>query len=237
MGALIDADFDHRRLRIDKLLDGLDNLERIFAMDLLPVLEPLEHIVDELLRHLAPQPHAVIAIVHLDRVDIQVLERGRRLGDLNGLLELKPAHQLLAVRELQPRIAVIRLPLDNGLKVLQGVAVIQDGGVRQRSPPICLVGESGNTFSFYLSHPRVRGTGLVGTDCTDGERTDLGVGGIQLQRLRGIGDREAVGFEFDMGLGCSCCQQESHTFRPVRHTWALLLKNDGSRSYLAMAWE
>jgi hypothetical protein len=79
---------------------------------------------------------------------------------------------------------------------------------------------------------------MVGTDCTDGEQTDLGVGGIQLQRFGGIGDREAVGFEFDMGLGCSCCQQESHTFesRPVRHTWALLLKNDGSRSYLAMAW-
>lgn len=71
---LFHPDLNHRRFRIDKIPNSLDDLEHILAVNLLPVLEPLNHIIDELLCHFIPNPDTVIPIVHSHRIDIQVFE-------------------------------------------------------------------------------------------------------------------------------------------------------------------
>ena len=138
LSALVHPDFNHCRLRIDKVLHCLYNLEDIFAMYLLAVLEPLEHIVNELLRHLGAQPHAIVLVVHGHRIDIQLLERGGRVTNLDGLFESLPSHKLLAVRQFQFRIAVIGFFLHDSLEVLQGLPVVQDSSVGQGTSPVCL---------------------------------------------------------------------------------------------------
>lgn len=94
---LFHPDLNHRRLRIDKIPNRLDDLENILAMDLLPILEPLNHIIDKLLRHFLPKPGTVISIVHRHRIDIQIFKSRRRIANLNRLLEFHTTDELLAV--------------------------------------------------------------------------------------------------------------------------------------------
>ena len=149
MGTLVHPNFHHSRLRINKVIDGLDNLEGILAVYLLSVLEPFNHIIDKLLRHLIPEFNTVIAVINLHRIDIEFLKRRRRIRNLNRLLKLQPTHKLLALCKLQLRIPVIRFPLDNSLEILQRIFIVQDSGIRKGTPPICLVAIRTNTFSFY----------------------------------------------------------------------------------------
>lgn len=99
MSTLVNADFHHRRLGVHKLLHSLNDLERVFAMDLLPGLKPLNHIIDKFLGHFISQPNPVIVIINPDRIDIQLLKRRWRVRDLDRFLKLDPPHQLLAVGE------------------------------------------------------------------------------------------------------------------------------------------
>lgn len=154
MRALVHANFHHSRFRIEQVLGSLDNLERILAMNALPGLKPLNHIIDKLLRHLAPQPDAIIAIIDPNSLDIQLLKRRRRIRHLNSLLKLQPAHQLLALGELQLRIAVIRLPLNDSFEILKRLFVVEDSGIRKRSSPIRLV-DIRTVFSLSPYNPLV----------------------------------------------------------------------------------
>lgn len=137
--ALFHSNLDHRRLRIDNISNRLDDLENILAVDLLPILEPLNHVVNELLRHFTPQSNTVILIIDNDRVDIHLLERRRRLGDFDRLFELDTTHELLALCQLQFRIAIVRFPSNDGLEVFKSSLVVEDGSVRDRSSPVRLV--------------------------------------------------------------------------------------------------
>lgn len=121
---LLNTDLHHRRLGIHQILDSLDNLERILAMNLLPILKPLHHIIDKLLRHVLTQTHSIVVIVHADRIDIQALKRRRRVGHFNRFLEFQPSHEFLAVRQFQLRISVIRFPLDDRFEIAQRFAVV-----------------------------------------------------------------------------------------------------------------
>lgn len=94
---LFHPDLNHRRFRIDKIPNRLDNLEHILAVDLLPVLEPLDHIIDKPLCHFVPNPDTVISIVHRHRIDIQVFESRWRVANLNRLLEFHTTDEFLAV--------------------------------------------------------------------------------------------------------------------------------------------
>ncbi|PYI09976.1 hypothetical protein BO78DRAFT_11064 [Aspergillus sclerotiicarbonarius CBS 121057] len=181
--ALLHTNLNHRRLRIDQILDSLDYLERVLAMDLLAGLEPLDHIVNELLCHFLLQPRTIIASIHSHGINIQVLKSGRRVADLNRLLELQPTDQLLALAQLQLRIAVVRLPLNHGLEILQGVLVVQDGGIRKGSSPVSL-----------------DKLAMVTQPASPAPSTNLSIVGVELQRLGGIHDRKAICFKFDMCL-------------------------------------
>lgn len=82
----------------------------------------------------------------------------------------------------------------------------------------------------------MRGTAEVGR-----EATDLDVRLVKFERFSSVGNCESVRFELDMRLAYSV--STILVFRPLdssrggtQHTWALLQKNDGSRSYLLIAW-
>lgn len=137
-GPLFHSDLHQGRLLADDVQNRLDDLERELAMDLLPVLESLDHVVDKLLGHLVTQPDPVVAVIDDDLVDVQILERGGRVPDFNRLLKLETAHQLLAFRKLQLGLPVVWLPLDNGSEVLEGFAGVEDGSVGERPSPIRL---------------------------------------------------------------------------------------------------
>lgn len=98
--ALVHPNLNHSRLSIDKVLNSLDNLERILPVNLLPILKPLNHVINELLSHLRPESHAIIRIIHGDSINIQALKSRRRVGDLNGLLKFQPSDQFLALGQL-----------------------------------------------------------------------------------------------------------------------------------------
>lgn len=94
---LFHPDLNHRRFRIDQVSNRLDDLEHVLAVDLLPVLEPLNHIIDKLLCHFLLKPGTIISIVHRHRIDIQIFESRRRIANLNRLLEFHTTDELLAV--------------------------------------------------------------------------------------------------------------------------------------------
>lgn len=136
--ARINTNLHHRRLVVYNVLYSLDNLEDIFAVNVLAILEPLDHIIDELLRHLTPKAHTIIVILHLDSIDVQALKCGRRVGDLNGLLKFYTTDELLTLCQLDLRILVVWLPLDDGLEIPKGSLIVEDGGFGKGTSPVCL---------------------------------------------------------------------------------------------------
>jgi hypothetical protein len=118
--ALVHSSLHHRRFRLRDVEHALDDLKRIFPVDLLPVLEAINHVVDELLCHFVVQPGAVIAIVDSDRVDVEVLKYRRGVGDFDSLLKLNPTNQFFTFGQLQLCVSVARFLLDDGLEVLEG---------------------------------------------------------------------------------------------------------------------
>lgn len=136
--ARIDTNLNHSRLIIDDVLHSLDDLEDILAVNLLAVLKPLNHIIDELLCHLILEAHTVIVILHLNSIDIQALECGRWVGDLDGLLEIYTTDELLALCQLDFRILVARFTLDDGLEIPECSLVVEDGSFGEGASPVCL---------------------------------------------------------------------------------------------------
>ncbi|KAI7506207.1 hypothetical protein KC367_g270 [Hortaea werneckii] len=71
--AALDVGFHHCRLVVDQLLHGQYYLEDILLVQLLALLEPDDHVVYELLRHLILQVHTIVRI--LDHHRVQLLTR------------------------------------------------------------------------------------------------------------------------------------------------------------------
>lgn len=130
----------HGRLVVQKLLQGDDYLVDVFLVDLLPVLEPLRHVVDELLRHLLAEPHAVVALLDRHGVDVEALGRRGLVAHLDGGEEVELAHDLLAFRQLELGVLVVRVQLDALLEVLERLLGPEDGGLREASPVVGLRG-------------------------------------------------------------------------------------------------
>jgi hypothetical protein len=49
---VLDVYLDHGGFLLDQVHDGQYDLENVLPRDLLPILEPLDHVLDELERHL-----------------------------------------------------------------------------------------------------------------------------------------------------------------------------------------
>lgn len=99
----------HGRLIVQHLLRGNDYLVDIFLVDLLPVLEALRHVIDELLRHLVPEPRTVVAILDYHGVEVESLRRRGLILHLDGGEEVELPHDLLAFRELQLGVLIGRV--------------------------------------------------------------------------------------------------------------------------------
>lgn len=121
-----DLNLDHGRLVVHELLDGNNDLVDIFAVDLLASLEPLDHVVNELLCHLVAQSHAVIARLDNHRVEVKPLGRGRLIADLNSGKECQLSDNLLAFFQLESCILVVRIEANAGLEVVDGLLGSQD---------------------------------------------------------------------------------------------------------------
>jgi hypothetical protein len=136
--ARLNANLHHRRLGVHKVLDSLDNLEDILAVDLLSILEPLNHVVNEFLCHFLAEAHTIVTILNLDSTNIQIRKCGGRVRNLNGLLEVYPANELFTLGSLELRALVVGLPLGNSLEILQSILVIKNGSISQTTAPISL---------------------------------------------------------------------------------------------------
>lgn len=128
----------HGRLVVQKLLQGDDYLVDVFLVDLLPVLEPLRHVVDELLRHLLAKSHAVVALLHRHRVDVEALGRRGLVAHLDGGEEVELPHDLLTFGQLELGVLVVRVQLDALLEVLERRLGPEDGGLGEASPVVGL---------------------------------------------------------------------------------------------------
>lgn len=70
-----DLHFHHGSLLVGDLLDRDDDLVDVFLVDLLAILEALNHVVNELLGHLAAKLHAIVVGLDRDGVDVESLGR------------------------------------------------------------------------------------------------------------------------------------------------------------------
>lgn len=136
--SLGDGHLTERRLRIDNVLHGNNDLVDVFPMDLLPVLESFHHVVDELLRHLLLQPDSIILRLHDHGVDVEAFGGRRLLANLDGGEEVELPHDLLALGELDLGISVVGVELQTRLEVLQGLLRLENGRVCNSATEICL---------------------------------------------------------------------------------------------------
>lgn len=204
--AHINANLHHRRLVVHNVLHSLDDLEDILAVNVLAILKPLNHIIDKLLGHLTPKAHTIIVILHLDSIDVQALKCGRRVGDLNGLLKFYTADELLALGQLDLRILVVWLALNDGLEIPKGSFIVEDGGFGKGASPVCLGTAKCQCRSYKESEPSsacmnsARSISQIQVFILFLITTDLNVVWVQFQSGSGIGDGETKRLEFDLGL-------------------------------------
>jgi hypothetical protein len=72
--SLIHPNFYHCRFCFNNAQNSLDNLERVFPMNLLSILKSFHHIIDEILSHLASEANTIVVIFDIDRIDVQLLK-------------------------------------------------------------------------------------------------------------------------------------------------------------------
>jgi hypothetical protein len=66
-------------------------------VNLLSLLEPHNHIVNEFLRHLIPEPYPIIPLLDINGAYVKSFKRRWRIRYLNCLLKLQPPNQLFAL--------------------------------------------------------------------------------------------------------------------------------------------
>lgn len=184
LSTLFNTNLHHRRLRPDNIQHILHNLERIFPMNLLPILESLNHIIYEFLCHVLVQSHTVIRILDGNRIDIEILKRRSWLGHLDSFLKVHSAHQLFALRQSQFCGLIVRFPFNDGFEVFEGSARVQNGSVGQCSSPVCLYPGS----EIQTSYGRMR------------DSLYLHVRRVKFEGLGRIGNGISVSLHFDVSL-------------------------------------
>lgn len=131
-------DLHHCRLIIHKFPDGQYDLVHIFPVYLLAVLEPLCHVVNELLRHLVAEFEAIVVWLDGHRGHIKTFSSRGRIADLDSGKEVVLAHDLLALNELELGILISWVDLRARLEILQGVLGSEHGGMSDRTAVISL---------------------------------------------------------------------------------------------------
>lgn len=135
-----DGHFHHCRLVVDNLLDGQDDLVDIFPVDLLAVLETLNHVVDKLLRHeVALEASSVVVGVDSHVLEVQAFCGRGLIADLDGGKEGHLPHNLLALLELEACILVAGVELDALLEIVNGLLGAEDSCPGETATVVCLL--------------------------------------------------------------------------------------------------
>lgn len=129
---------DHCGFLVDNVLDSKNDLVNVFARELLPILESLNHVVDEFLSHLVSKLRAVVAGFDSHLIEIETLSGRGCFRDLDGLEKSISLDELLTSIELNLGDLVVWILLDDYLPVVDGIAVFEYGGVSDRSSVVCL---------------------------------------------------------------------------------------------------
>ena len=91
------SNLDHCGFVVYDLHNGDDNLVHELLVYFLSVLETLDHVVDELLRHLVLDLDAVVVGLDGDSVEVEALGSGGLITNFYGGVEIKLSHDLLAL--------------------------------------------------------------------------------------------------------------------------------------------
>ena len=127
--ALLDVVLDHGRLLLDNVHDGQDDLVGVLLGQLLAIFEPLDHVLDELLRHAALELGAVVVGLEQHVLDVEAFSGRGRVVDLDGLEEGIALDDALALGHAQLRVGVGGGLFGDQPPVAQGLAVLEHGRV------------------------------------------------------------------------------------------------------------
>lgn len=131
-------DLHHCRLIIHKFPDGQYDLVYIFPVYLLAIFEALCHVVNELLRHLIAESHAIVVWLDGHRGHIETFCCRGRIADLDSSEEVELAHDFLALDELELGILVPWVNLRARLEILEGILGSEYGGMGESTAIIGL---------------------------------------------------------------------------------------------------
>lgn len=109
-----------------------------FPVDLLAVLEALDHVINELLRHLILDLDAVIVRLDGDRVEVETLGGGGFVADFYGGIEVELSQDLLALGKLELRILVVGIQPRTLLEILDSILGFEDSGIGNGTTVISL---------------------------------------------------------------------------------------------------
>lgn len=136
--ALWDVVFDHGGLLLDDVHDGDDDLIDVLFGQLLSGLESLNHVVDELNRHLVLELGAVVRGIDYHVLEVQALCGRGRILDFNGLEEGVSLDNLVALGHAQLCVGIVGGLLGDELPVAEGLAMLEDGRVGRGAAVVCL---------------------------------------------------------------------------------------------------
>lgn len=136
--ALLNLSFDHGGLVVNNVLDCQDDLENMLPVDLLAILESLDHVINVFLSHLVSQLGAIVAVLNDHAVQVQTLRGRRGIGDLDSLEEGIALDKLLTCVALSLGNLVTGTLLHYNFPVVDSVGMSQDGSVGNSSSVVCL---------------------------------------------------------------------------------------------------
>lgn len=123
------SNLNHGRLIVDDPLSLNYNLVGVFFMDLLAVLEALDHVVNEFLSYLVSKVYSVVIRFDGNRVDIKTRGGGGFVANIDSSIKVVLSHNLLAVSELKLGVFIVRVEFNAFLEVFNCVLGFEDGGV------------------------------------------------------------------------------------------------------------
>ena len=126
-----DVVLDHGWLLLHNIHDGDDDLVDVLLCQLLSVLEPLNHVLDELQCHLVFELCAIVGSVHHHMFQIEALGSRWRIFDFDGFEEGISLDDLFTFDHAQLRVGIVGRLLDDELPVAESFAVLENGSVRR----------------------------------------------------------------------------------------------------------
>lgn len=134
---------NHGRLIIDDLLRLNYNLVGVFFMNLLAILEALDHIVNKFLCHLVSKMYSVVIWFNGNRINIETLGGGGFVANVDSGVKVMLSHNLLAVGQLKLGIFIVRVEFNAFLEVFDCVLGFEDGGVGNSAAEVGLRAHDG----------------------------------------------------------------------------------------------